>query len=174
MDLSSPSTIISNENENTPTQVNKCKQPGMVDSLGMFLPSKNMVIPASPPNFISSKPMKVFGKTFPKYDRFPVNTMNCQLDANDLHMTLCAYAIPPVGFKSHSDVKEGIPVNGIAPRLVFYSDKNAFLNLNMDSKYIKSLVQSGLLFLSGNPHLLQEETDMMKIFKKNPELEYPC
>merc|ERR1711978_672496 len=172
MDLSSPSTIISNENENTPTQVNKCKQPGMVDSLGMFLPSKNMVIPTSPPNFISSKPMKVFGKTFPKYDRFPLNTMNCQLDANDLYMTLCAYAFPPAGFKSQADVKEGIPVNGTAPRLIFYNDKNAF-NLNMDSKYIKRLVQFGLLFLRGNPHLPQDEQDMSDIFSENPELEYP-
>ena len=172
MDLSSPSTIISNENENTSTQVNKCKQPGMVDSLGMFLPSKNMVIPTSPPNFISSKPMKVFGKTFPKYDRFPLNTMNCQLDANDLYMTLCAYAFPPSGSKSQADMKEGIPVNGTAPRLIFYNDKNAF-NLNMDSKYIKRMVQFGLLFLSGNSQLPQDELDMTDIFTENPELEYP-
>ena len=172
MDESSlPTIIISNENTPLP-QAYKCKQPGRIDSLGMFLPSKNMLAPSSPPNFISSKPMKVFGKTFPKYERFPVNTMNCQLDVNGLHMTLCAYAIPPVGFKSHSDVKEGIPVNGTAPRLIFYNDKNTS-NLNMDSKYIKRLVQFGLLFLSGNPHLLQEEKDMMKIFTKNPELEYP-
>ena len=34
-------------------------------------------------------------KTFPKYERFPVNTMDCPLDANGLHMTLCAYAILP-------------------------------------------------------------------------------
>ena len=174
MDLSSPSTIISNENENenTSTQVNKCKQPGMVDSLGMFLPSKNMVIPTSPPNFISSKPMKVFGKTFPKYDRFPLNTMNCQLDANDLYMTLCAYAFPPSGSKSQADMKEGIPVNGTAPRLIFYNDKNAF-NLNMDSKYIKRMVQFGLLFLSGNSQLPQDELDMTDIFTEHPELEYP-
>ena len=170
MDGSSSSTIISNEN--TPLQVNKCKQPGMVDSLGMFLPSKNMLIPTCPPNFISSKPMKVFGKTFPKYDKFPVNTMNCTLDGYDLHMTLCAYAFPPAGFKSQADVKEGIPVNGTAPRLIFYNDKNAF-NLNMDSKYIKRLVQFGLLFLRGNPHLPQDEQDMSDIFSENPELEYP-
>ena len=172
MDESSlPTIIISNENTPLP-QAYKCKQPGRIDSLGMFLPSKNMLAPSSPPNFISSKPMKVFGKTFPKYERFPVNTMNCQLDVNGLHMTLCAYAIPPVGFKSHSDVKEGIPVNGTAPRLIFYNDKNTS-NLNMDSKYIKRLVQFGLLFLSGNPHLLQEEKEMSDIFSEKPELEYP-
>ena len=172
MDESSlPTIIISNENTPLP-QAYKCKQPGMVDSLGMFLPSKNMVIPTSPPNFISSKPMKVFGKTFPKYDRFPVNTMNCQLDANDLYMTLCAYAFPPSGSKSQADMKEGIPVNGTAPRLIFYNDKNAF-NLNMDSKYIKRMVQFGLLFLSGNPQLPQDELDMTDIFTENPELEYP-
>ena len=170
MDLSFPSTVISNEN--TQTQVNKCKQPGMVDSLGMFLPSKNMLVPSSPPDFISSKPMMVFGKTFPKYDRFPLDAMHCQLDANNLHMGLCAYAFPRAGYKSQADMKEGIPVNGTAPRLIFYNDRNAF-NLNMDSKYIKRLIQFGLLFLSGNPHLPQDEQDMADIFTENPELEYP-
>ena len=43
MDESSlPTIIISNENTPLP-QAYKCKQPGRIDSLGMFLPSKNML-----------------------------------------------------------------------------------------------------------------------------------